>query len=226
MNREKVERSLDFYKKSIDSNEKFIEIDGFLLAICYVKLGEFTIAQQLFEKSCLAMFGPPRMWRMSSQVSWLVDVWVLSTKKSFYSKVLEELENYRRDKPANNANSLLAQYSYGLVEILHPTGVDISKWIQNLTAKPSIKDLFAIGQVFQAILDRDTTAVNTAMEKLLIAHQGKAKHGVLRETSEGFLCMSAMSLAYAAHQYGFMVASESEYFSADYLNFMIEHADS
>jgi len=224
MNREKFERLFTYFQNRLESAEKFVELSGFLLAICYVKLGDFTNAQQLFEKSCLAMFRPPKMWKISAQVSRLVDVWILSTRQSLYPTVLEELENYRKDMPKNNANSLLAQYSYGLVELLYPTGFNIPLWIQNLTVKPSIKDMFAIGQVFQAILDRDAIGLNSATENLLLSHQGKAKHGILRETPEGFICMSAMSLAYVAHKYDMKVIVTSEYFSPGYLNFMIEHA--
>jgi len=170
MDRDKIERSLDFYQKSIACNEKFIEIDGFLLAICYVVLGEFNIAQGLFEKSCMSMFGPKKVWEISAHPDWFVDVWVLSGRKDLYPKIVESLEIFQKDQMKSIANSLLTQYSCCLVELLHPTGTDISKWIQNLTTDTRIKDMFAIGQVIQAIIDRDNNAVNAAMEKLLIAH--------------------------------------------------------
>jgi hypothetical protein len=225
MDREKFERLFNYFQNRLENSEKFDEVSGFLLAICHVKLGDYIIAQQLFEKSCLAMFRPPRIWKVSSQVGWFVDVWILSTKNNLYPKVIEELENFKKDMPKSNVNSLVAQYSYALVELLYPTGIDISVYIKNLMAYPKIRDLYAIGEIFRAIIARDMTSVNAGMEKLLNVHQGKAKHGVLRETPEGFLCMSAMSLAYAAHQYGLKVNINNEYFSAGYLEFLIEHTN-
>jgi len=46
---------------------------------------------------------------------------------------------------------------------------------------------------------------------------------MLPETSEGFMSMSAMSLAYAAHQYDINVDVKSDYFSAGYLEYLLEH---
>jgi len=224
MKQAEFERQFNFFRNRVEHAEKFSDYEGFALAICYVKLGEFLMAQKLFEKSCLAMFGQRPDWRLAAHSSWLVDVWVLSGRKDLYPKIVEALDVFRKENIKSIVNSLLTQYSCGIVELLHPTGMDISQSIRNLTAKPSIKDMYAIGQVFQAILDRDKNAVNTAMEKLLVAHQGQAKHGMLRETPEGFISMPGMSLAYAAHQYGLDLDIVSEYFSADYLAFLLEYS--
>jgi hypothetical protein len=223
MNQAKFDRLFNLVQNRFDKAKETDEVSGFLLAICYVKLGEYKAAQQLFEKSCLAMFGPPQMWKMTAMICWLVEVWILSARKDLYLTVLEELEKFKEEMPKDNANSPVAYYSYSLVEILYPTGIDISPWVQILMAKPGFKEMVASGQVFQSVLDRDEIALNSAIKELLNIHQGKAKHGILRETPEGFLCMSAMSLAYAAHRYGLKVDVDSEYFSPGYLNYMIEH---
>ena len=111
-------------------------------------------------------------------------------------------------------------------ELLYPTGKDFSKWVEVLTKRPKLKDMMAVGNIFKAILDRDETSLNSYMNDLLKAHEGIAKHGALRETAEGFLCMSAMSLAYAAHQYDLKVNVKSDYFSDGYLDFLIKHQSS
>ena len=223
MDREKIEKKSNFYKKRIENKENFGELEYFLLAICYVELGDYPVAQQLFEEASSTMLGPIKAWRKASQVNWLVENWILSGNRDLLPDIGKELKAFKMQVNVSVANSPVANYAYGLFELLNPTGMDFSTPINILTKRPKWKDLVAIGKTFKAILDRDKIAFNMALEELLIVHQGKAKHGILRETAEGFMCMSAMSLAYAAYQYGLKANVKSEYYSEGYLDFLIEH---
>ena len=192
-------RKLNGYKEYFKPDD---DDDGFLLAICYIQLAEYSIALQFFEKSCLAMLNPPQLWKGTSQPNWLVDIGVLSGRKDQYQKITQELDAYKKDY---RGNSLAALYSYGLMELLTSSENKIYSWIPELIKRPKIKDIYAIGISFQAILDKNINDFNNGLTELLKAHEGMAKHGALRETAEGFICMSAMSLAYIAKKRNFVL---------------------
>jgi hypothetical protein len=50
-----------------------------------------------------------------------------------------------------------------------------------------------------------------------------AKHGDLRWTAEGLLCMPAMSLAYVARKRDLKVEIENDYLSIGYLEYLLQH---
>jgi hypothetical protein len=102
-----------------------------------------------------------------------------------------------------------------------PTGWDISVSIKALLKKPKWKLTYAAGQVLQSIVDENSLALNTTLLSLLKAHEGSAKHGELRETAEGLICMQAMALAYAALKRNLKIEIENEYFSKSYLDFLL-----
>ncbi len=216
INRTKVLEFLTDYRNILKPNDYD---DKFLIAICYVQLDDYPKAQELFEQSCKAMFTT-QLWRSTSQPNWLVDICVLSGRKDLYPKVQQALESYKSDY---RGGSLVALYSYALMELLLPAGNEIDPWIQGLLKKPKVKDTFAIGQVLQAIVEENQIGLDSALESLLKAHAGMAKYGGLRETAEGLLCMPAMSLAYVALQRGLTVNIENDYFSRGYVDYLIEH---
>jgi hypothetical protein len=192
---------------------------AFRLGNCYVQLGDFSEAQRQYERSIVNMFGVRPAWKGSGLVDWLVDTCVLSGREDLLTKVFEELEGYK--KVQYGGDSALAMYAYGLMELLLPSGWDISVSIKALLKKPKWKLTYAAGQVLQSIVDENSLALNTTLLSLLKAHEGSVKHGELRETAEGLICMQAMALAYAALKRNMYVEIENEYFSKGYLDFLL-----
>ncbi len=216
MNIAKANKYLNDYQRILKPND---HQEAFLIAICHVQLGEYVKAQQLFEKSCSAMFIPPMIWKITGQTNWLVNICVLSGRTDLYTSVWKELNLYQSD-PRGNSSSALSSYS--LMELLQPSGWDINQSIRGLLKKPKFKDMYAIGKALQAIVDRDSLALHNALRELLKVHEGMVKYGALRETAEGLLCMPAMSLAYVSCQRSLPINIESEYISNGYLDFLKE----
>lgn len=196
----------------------FDDDDAFRLGNCYVQLGDFLEAQRQYERSIVHMFGTRPTWK-AGQVDWLVDTCVLSGREDLLTNVLKELELYK--KIPNKGDSAIAMYAYGLMELLLPSGWDMSVSIGELLKRPRWKLTYEIGYVLQSIVDENSLALNNSLMDLLKAHEGKAKHGELRETSEGLICMQAMALAYAALKRKMNVEIENEYFSKGYLDFLL-----
>jgi len=213
MYREKVKRFLQILDP--EDNQR-----AFYLGICYTQLGNYFEAQRMFEKSCLAMLQDTYLWKGTGQPNWLVDICVLSGRKDVYPDVLRELDAYK-EIPSLGV-SPMAMYTYALIEYLIPSGWEISTSIKELLKRQKYKDMFAIGQALQAIDDQNSAAFENAITALLKAHEGMAKYGSLRETPEGLMCMSAMSLAYVAHKRDIVVDIENDYFSEGYLQFLVK----
>jgi tetratricopeptide (TPR) repeat protein len=221
MNIEKIQRYIVRLQEMLANNKPSSEQEAFKLGNCYVQLGKYSEAQQLYERSCVANFITPMFWKLSGQPNWLADIWVLSGRMDLYKDVCLELEVFDEGP---QKGSLVDLYAHGLMELLFPTGVDMSNWIEKILKYPKYKDMFAIGQVLQAILMKDQLSYNAALANLLKAHEGMAKHGSLRETPEGLLCMAAMSLAYAAYRHHLRTEIEHDYFSNGYLEFLIQRS--
>lgn len=192
---------------------------AFRLGNCYVQLGDFLEAQRQYERSIVNMFGTRPFWKIAGQVDLLVDTCVLSGREDLLGDVLKELELYK--KIPNKGNSALAMFAYGLTELLVPSGWDLSNSIKGLLKKPKWKITYAAGQVLQSITDGNSLGLNSTLPELLKAHEGSAKHGELRETAEGLICMQAMALAYAALKRKLKIEIENEYFSKGYLEFLL-----
>jgi hypothetical protein len=108
------------------------------------------------------------------------------------------------------------------MELLSPSGWDIQKSIKVLVRKPKWKFPYAIGQVLQSIIDYDSPGLEIAMMSLLKVHEGMAKHGGLRETAEGLICLPAMSLTYVARKRDMKIEIENEYLPLSYLDYVSE----
>lgn len=211
MDKAKVRKYFENYQRIV----KF-DRDKYFLAICEVQLGNYSEGQRLFQQSCAGMFQT-KWWLKTSQPNFLVDICILAGQTDAYPAILSELELYKQD---NRGNSLVALYSYATMELLTSPHKNIEGWIQGLLKYPKYKDIFAMGQVFEAIVAQDQAAFEVAMANLLKAHEGMAKRGSLRETATGLLCMPAMSLAYVALQYDLKVEITNDYFSQGYLEYL------
>jgi hypothetical protein len=216
MDHAKILRFLNNYQQFLKPED---DQRKFYLAICQVQLGNYDEAQRLFEKSCSGMFKN-QLWKRTSQPNWLVEICVLAGRADLYPKVLKELNLYRMDY---RGDSLVALYAYALMELLLPSGRDVTEWIQILLKRPKVKNTFAIGQIIRALVNEDLSALSDAVTDLLKAHEGMAKHGALRETAEGLLCMPAMSLAYVALKHNLKVEIDNDYLSIGYLEYLSKH---
>jgi hypothetical protein len=169
------------------------------------------------------MFGKNPYWRASNQPNWLVDIAILSGRADLFSTVLNELTLFKVDGSTyghSGGDSPLAYYSYSVMEILLPISGNISEWLKGLMKRPKYKDFYATGLTLQAILDKDQNTFTQSLLLLLKAHEGMAKHGELRLTPEGWLCLPAMTLSFLAYQRGLKVDIENEYLSLGYLAYL------
>ena len=217
MNLDKVITFLNDYPRIFKPDD---DKTAFYLGNCYVQLDDYAEAQRQFERSIIAMFGPKKLWKDTGQVDWLVDICVLSGRTDLFPDVLRELELYK--KIPSKGDSALAYYVYGLMDLLYPSGWDIPISIKNLLKRPKWKLTYAIGQVLQSIIDGDLVALNSTLSNLLKVHDGMVKHGALRVTAEGLICMQAMSLTYAALKRDLIVEIENDYLPMGYLHFLLE----
>jgi tetratricopeptide (TPR) repeat protein len=219
MDRNRVVDILNNYQHNILKPED--DKRAFYLGNCYVQLRDNAEAQRQYERSIIGMLGPKKLWKDTGQVDWLVDICVLSGRKDLYPDVLRELELYK--KIPSKGDSALAYYVYGVMELLYPSGWDISTSINNLLKRPKWKLTYAIGQVLQSIIDDNLLALNNSLLVLLKVHDGMVKHGALRETAEGLICMQAMSLTFAALKRNLKVEIENDYLPMGYLNFVLKN---
>ena len=222
INYAKIEKYLSDYQE-MDSQESLMKDLKFLIANCHVLLGDFMKAKCLYEKTFAAMLKPPFSWRVTGEIYSLVDICVLSGNAKRYMDLARELETYRRDSPHSKTDSFsyAALYAFAMKELLLSTGVEIDEYIQKLFKKPKIKEGYTMGLTLQAIQEGDQSKFEDGLRQFLKVHEGIAKHGGLRESAEGLLCMSGMSMAYLAIIRGMKVELENDYLSIGYLHFIL-----
>ena len=90
--------------------------------------------------------------------------------------------------------------------------------------KPKVKYTFAAGRIIKSVIEHCQPGFDEALSDLLKAHRGMAKFGGLRETPEGFLSLSAMSLSKIALERGLEVNVESEYLAQGYLDYLLRES--
>jgi hypothetical protein len=221
LDRKKIIHYLDIY-----SNEPplaGIEDGVFLPAICHLQLGNYSEAKGLFEKSISAMFKPVTIWKGSGHCDFLVDICLLSGRNDLYSDVQRELDIFRHEHIMINQKweSLYFVYADSVMELLLFSNMNILQRIQVLLKKPKFKNMYTIGLTLQAIIDKNQIDFNRALENMLQVHEGQAKHGDLRWTAEGLVCLSAMTLSYIAIKHGLKIEVKNDYLSTDYLQFLM-----
>ncbi len=217
MNQEKVKEFLYFLTHNEAwANDQF----AFFQGICNIQLGEFSEAKKQFNKTAQVLFTQPMMWKMMGETGWPIAISILSNRLDLLSDIYKELDQYKKDD--YRGNSPVALFSYGLLEFLYPTSWDIKKSIQILKKSQKFKIVPPWGKALEAILNENSLDFKTAIEDLLKVHEGMAKHGSLRYSSEGLLCLSAMTLVYISIQRQITIEIENDYLSMDYLKFIME----
>jgi hypothetical protein len=190
-------------------------------AICLVQLNDYTNARESFGAALRGLLED-RFWHGTSQPNMLIDTYILANQRGFLPQATKEIAAYSSDP---RGKSLVALYAYAMTSLLLAKDEDAGVHVEGLLKKPKIKDTFAMGKAIKAIVERDQTAFDAALDNLLRVHDGKVKFGELRETPYGFLCLPAMSLALMALRRSMKVNSESEYISKGYLDYLLQHQD-
>jgi tetratricopeptide (TPR) repeat protein len=211
--RKRYEQALEFFAEEPDSSA-----DQLMVAICLTQLDAYSEAGHFYDLAIWSSLRD-RFWHRTSQPNWLVDTYALANRPDLYPQVLEEVEAYKLDP---RAQALVALYAYAMVCLLSGKDEEAQDHVPGLLKKPKVKDTFAMGQAIQAIVERDQSAFDEALDNLLKAHRGMAKFGGLRETPEGFLCLPAMSLSKTALERDMEVNADSEYLSMGYLNYLLQ----
>ena len=210
--REKYEQSLKVFSGPPSSSGKQL-----LAAICLTKLGDYPEAQKAYSTSLRSALVD-RLWHLSGEINELVDTLVLSNDSSLLPRVLDEVEAYKLDR---RGDALYPLYAYAITCLLVGEDDRANDHVVGLLNKPKIKDTFATGLTIRAIVERDQSAFEAALDGLLRAHRGRAKFGGLRETPEGYLCLPAMALSKLALDRGMQVELDNEYLSRGYLDHLL-----
>lgn len=207
------------YEKALDSWRGFPDYPAMslMIAICLTQLGNYRKANRAYRRTLKRFLKDRRAWHGSSQPNWLVDTLVMANRPRMCRKVFDEIEAYKSDY---RGDSLVAHYSYALVNLICGCDSEAAKHIPMLLARPKYKWLYAAGAVIQAVIDRDQLAFGEALNQLLKAHQDMAKLGGLRETPEGFLCLPGMALSKMALERALKIETHSEYLSIGYLEYL------
>ncbi len=132
MDKAKAFQYLEDYQRIVKYDQ-----EKYFLAICQLQLGNYPEAQQLFQQSCARMLQT-RWWTKISQPDLLVDICILSGQMDVYPEILPELELYKQDY---RGDSLVAMYSYAIMELLPSPHKGITQWIQGLLKRPKYKGL-------------------------------------------------------------------------------------
>ncbi len=217
---EKLARYFEFSKGFVSKNSIYSKQSLYKLANCYLRMDEFDDAKHYYAQSIMAMFKLPKSWEDTGQTDWLVDICVMAGRSDLHSQVVDELELCK-----STAIGTYPIYYYAMC-VMDFLGDQKNGqiWIAKLLEKPKIKESYYMGEAFQAILDKNEINLHLALSNLLGIHQGKARHGGLRETAEGLICLSAMTLGYIGLINKMRVTVESEYFSVRYLEYLLKNS--
>jgi hypothetical protein len=215
---EKIDRFINLSLEDIQQKSAYYEELAFFLGNCYLRRTNYSLALKYYRMSINSCFRNRSLWKGSSEPNLLVDILILSKQLDLLDKVVIELETFKTKPLAGG--STIACYAYCITDFLKENN-HTDFWIQKILEKPSIKYTYFLGLSLQAINAYHEIEFNQALEGLLKIHNGQAKHGALRETAEGLICMPAMSLIYLAMKNGIAITTESEYIAPEY--FRAEH---
>jgi len=221
MNNKKHERyfrELKFYSNE-DPHDSWCRL---LIAICHTQLGNFSQAQndyrQTLERGKFQKGPGYRYFVFTGEIEKLGEVFILANQpRSFRNTWKQETENYRLGP---RSDALVAQYACALQCLVVYEDQCAEPHIHRLLQKPKVKDMFATGKIFEAIVSRDQLVFDSTLNELITVHHRMATYGSLRETPLGFLCLGAMALSKMALERGMVVNIESEYLSKEYLDYI------
>lgn len=211
MNQKRVKEALQYYQKMGTDSERFN------IGICHIALGNYPEAKANLEGSIKVFIEKPRLWFLMGKPSLLIDVWVLSGRKELYSEVYQQVELFRE---ANRDGVFHMSYAYTILNLLNFSEVKNSKYVDKLLVRPKYAYYHSTGLALKATIEKNRTSFRQSMEVLLKTHDGMTKHGMLRQSPEGFISLPAMSLTYTALRHGMKLDINSEYVPIDYLYYI------
>lgn len=188
-------------------------------AICLTMLQDYPAAREAFRLTLDDfLHSASKAWLGTNQPNWLADTCILADQSEFYEQAYRDIvEAY---KTRSTGAAPINVYARALLQLAIYEDANALAYAHGIPSKPGLKDLFAAGQAMRAIVERNQTALDSALVIVLQAHRGMAKFGGLRETPEGYLCLPAMALAKVAMDRGMAVNVESEYLVKGYLEYL------
>jgi hypothetical protein len=205
---DKIVKWIEAYKKDFDRfNDDY---SALCLGNCYLFQGEYLNGNKWFLKSFGRMFRERPFWKTGNPDQF-VDIWLLSNKKGHANQVHTELVEFRKIRYVGD--SPLADYAFSLWKLCTTNDqLDIQDYNSLLKLENRHKYGYYLGRTLQSISNIDNKQFPESIKGLLKAHEGSAKHGSLRETAEGLICLSAMALALLAIKRGLEVNIINDYY--------------
>lgn len=222
MNQEKFKQDLDYFNKLIKEEAPISDYISFIPGICHVKLGNYLEAQRMFSNTISNSFNELALRIWASEPHQLINIFIISGEYHYYYKVMEWLEFIKTIKPAGS--SPVAYYAYTIMELWQPQGKNLSEWINNIRSRAQFKMGKFMGDAIQSMVESNEDQFNSSMEDILKIHNGMAKHGIIRESPERYLCLTAMSLGLLAIRKNISLNIENEYFSPGYLMYLLSNS--
>jgi hypothetical protein len=185
------------------------------VAIIYTKLGEYFNALKSYRSALKGFLEIRRSWM--GQINWVIDCFILAHQPSLYVHVSNVIEDYA----AERRRALMGYYSSAVIRLVGGEDKNAMYYVSELLKRSKIKDTCALGRTIESIIKMDQPYFNEALKDLLQIHNGRAKFGSLRESPEGFMSLSAMSLSKIALERGLTINIENEYLSKGYLEFLM-----
>jgi tetratricopeptide (TPR) repeat protein len=212
---QRYKRDLGFWKEQTNRG-----YDVLMVAICYTQLGEYTRAKLHYGRALEDFLRDRRGWHGISMPELLVHTYILAGQPDVYSQVSAEIEAYKLDY---RGTSPAAFYAYAVLYLIAGKDQEAANCVPGIQKRPKQwKETYAQGKTIRALVERDQTAFDQALQELLLVHRGIAKFGELRESPEGFLSLSAISLSKMGLDRGMAINAESEYLSKGYLTYLLE----
>jgi len=210
---QRIDRFIELGAENLRKYPRAYEPLAFTLGNCYLRKRDFLRANSYYKISIEANLRNPQSWRSAGWPNWLVDVLILSKRNDLAKRASKELDLLKKDP--KNGRSPLAYYAYGIMAMLEEEGKS-QIWIQKLIENSSAALQYSSGRALQAIIGGNKSAFRDQLCEILRIHDGQAKHGGLRETAEGLICMPAMSIIFLGVQKEMIVEIQSEYIAPDY----------
>ncbi len=215
--REKYAEALSRWSEHLRRPSGQSGYERLMVAIYLTQLGDFAQAQAEYREALEEMLEHHLATR-TSMIDMPVNTFVLAGGGVLADRVFQEVDAYRLDRRHDAA---VAIYAYALVDLINGKSNEARAYTPRLLRVKRWRDMVALGRMIGAIADRDQAVFDSSLADLLKAHAGQAKFGQLRETPEGFLCLSAMALSRMAAERGLVVSSDSQYLSLGYLLYLM-----
>jgi hypothetical protein len=216
--KELLQKYLELYEGNSINNDMLLNA-----GLCKIKLKQNNDARDLFETAIINEIAVNKKKKII--FPWeIIYMLLLSGRLNLIPSIKPILEDYRLNNYAGYAP--LAIYCYLTIDFFQPSYPEKSIWINKLKSyetKKKLEDIYPWGYCFQALIDHDENTFNDNIAILLRKHERVAKHGSLRETSEGYYSLDATCLSFCAIRNGMRVDIINDYLPIEYLSYIQNH---